>query len=157
MNIAKGKKAPSSSFFFFFFFSYWQQRHAAKVEVLQQRIWFHQTPSVMCYSFSSTFYPLEMWLLHCMLLFNLLPHPRPPPPPSLACFLSLSRSRYPCSPSVLLCEVTCESDQLNPDHQLCLTYFRFGTLGFTLFHFCLCGISMNAQHTHAVWPAAFGS
>lgn len=70
---------------------------------------------------------------------------------------SLSRSRYPCSPSVLLCEVTCESDQLNPDHQLCLTYFRFGTLGFTLFHFCLCGISMNAQHTHAVWPAAFGS
>lgn len=71
--------------------------------------------------------------------------------------LSLSRSRYPCSPSVLLCEVTCESDQLNPDHQLCLTYFRFGTLGFSLFHFCLCGISMNAQHTHAVWPAAFGS
>lgn len=55
--------------------------------------------------------------------------------------LSLSASLYPCSPSVLLCEVTCESDQLNPDHQLCLTYFRFGTLGFLAFTFVYTGLA----------------
>lgn len=54
---------------------------------------------------------------------------------------------YPRSPSVLLCPVTRESDQLNPDHQLCLTYFIFGTLGFLAFHFCSYGISV-----HEVWP-----
>lgn len=34
---------------------------------------------------------------------------------------------------VLLRHVTCESDQLNPDHQLCLTYFIFGAIGFLAF------------------------
>lgn len=72
---------------------------------------------------------LEMWLPHCMLLFN------------LPLSLSLSVSLYPRSPSVLLCEVTCESDQLNPDHQLCLTYFRFGTLGFLAFAFVYMGLA----------------
>lgn len=50
----------SFSLSFFFFFFYWQQRYRG-IEVtlrfLQQHIWFHQRPSVMCYTFSSTFYP----------------------------------------------------------------------------------------------------
>lgn len=58
-----------------------------------------------------------------MLLFN------------LPLSLSVVESLYPRSLSVLPCEVTCESDQLNPDHQLCLTYFIFGTLGFHAFTF----------------------
>ena len=67
-----------------------------------------------------------------MLLFNL--------PLSLSASLSLCvvESLYPRSPSVLPCEVTCESDQLNPDHQLCLTYFIFGTLGFLASPFFVC-------------------
>ena len=43
-----------------FFFFYWQQRYRG-IEVtlrfLQQHISFHQRPSVICYTFSSTFYP----------------------------------------------------------------------------------------------------
>lgn len=73
----------------FFLLTAGTQKRGSKAEILQQRIWFHQRPSVMCLSFSSTFYPVEMWLPHCMLLFNL---------PLLS--LSLSVSLYPRSPSV---------------------------------------------------------
>lgn len=121
---------------------YWQQRY----RVMEVKLRFYSSISGFikghpsCASLSPPpFILLEMWLPHRMLLFNL--------PLSLSLFL------YPRSPSVLLCEVTCESDQLNPDHQLCLTYFRFGTLGFPCFHFCLDGISMNTQRPHEVWPA----
>lgn len=58
-----------------------------------------------------------------------------------ASFYPSPLSLFPRSPFVLLCEVTCERDQLNPDHQLCLTYFRFGTLGFLAFTFVYVGLA----------------
>lgn len=68
-----------------------------------------------------------------MLRFNLPLFSRP-------ISLSVCLAILACPPA-LLCEITCESDQLNPDHQLCLTYFRFGTLGFLAFAFVYMGLA----------------
>lgn len=94
------------------------QMRGGKVKILQQHIWFHQRPSV--------------FLLHLLSFRNVTPSRHASPS-----LLPLN----PRSPPVLLCEVTCESDQLNPDHQLCLTYFRFGTLGFLAFTFVHMGLA----------------
>lgn len=120
---------------FFFLLAAAIQRHGSKVEILQQHIWFHQGHQSCARLSPLPYILLEMWLPHCMLLVNL--------PPSFCL--------YPHSLSVLLCEVTCESDQLNPDHQLCLTYFRFGTLGFLAFVYT--GLAWTHKRTHEVWPA----
>lgn len=84
------------------------QRRGCEDEIfLQEHIRLLQRPSVMRWSLSSNFYPFGN--VTPMLLLNLSPR----------------------SHSCPSCGVTCESDQLNPDHQLCLTHFTFGTLAFT--------------------------
>lgn len=107
-----------------FFFPDIHKKHGRR-DFSQQRVWFHLRPSGMCESLSSTFYPF--WKCDSLVACFFLTFPR----------------------SVLPREVTCESDQFNPDRQLCLTYFRFGALGFLAFAFVRTVLA--AKHAAHAW------